>query len=272
VRVAISRWVAPIAVAASLAGCMPAASAVGPSGYEQPDYHYHLAYRDLASQSFLGPEWDIDNFYKDPSSGAWSPKESPEYTADRLLDVHGDGDRHVFHEYVYDLKFVNQRDNGVIWLKAHPLEPETAKRDLDVVLENYAFGLSGTSLYAQSNLFNLETTTSHQFTTFVVSKEPLRLGQVPAVAGTIDLAETDKLRIDPNARSGRVRVIFAKFQIYKSTEGVEALPWPVDNLQGNTYYRIPILLVIGYYNNLAQFDRHLDDFARLLTQISFDSG
>jgi hypothetical protein len=51
---------------------------------------------------------------------------------------------------------LNGRDNGVIWVKAHPFLLADSHRELEVMLNDYADGLSGAGLYAQSNLFSIE--------------------------------------------------------------------------------------------------------------------
>ncbi len=129
-------------------GCGPVAGTLGASGYKQPTYNFSVSYRDPSTRSFLGPDWDLDNFYPD-ESGQWQPKTGPEYEAVRLFDSEGDGNRERLHEFIYDLRFINRRDHSVIWVKAHPLEWAQADFDLDVILSGYADGLSGTTLYAQ---------------------------------------------------------------------------------------------------------------------------
>ena len=93
------------------------------------------------------------------------------------------------------------------------------------------------------------------------------------MTGTIDIVETEKLKLDPNLRSGRVRVVFAKFHTYKPVlSTMQQLRWPVVNYRGDAAYKITTLLVIGYYNDTGQFDRHLDEFTRFLAQVSFPEG
>jgi hypothetical protein len=50
------------------------------------------------------------------------------------------------------------------------------------------------------------------------------------------------------------------------------LRWPIVTYRGAPAYSVSALLVVGYYNTLNQFDRHVDEFAKLLDQISIRDG
>ena len=165
---------------------------------------------------------------------------------------------------------MNGHDDGVIWLKAHPLTPKDAQRDLDVVLSNYADGLSGAGLYAQSNLCSVERTKVRQFMTFVTNKQEMKLGPNLAIAGTIELAEAEKVKLDPSFRTSKVRIVFAEFAFYERPhyQG-DPSPWPVVERDGKSWSRRPALLVAGYYNTVSRFDEHLGEFDDVLRRIAF---
>ena len=132
--------------------CTPASGALGAQGYEQSLSKIQVKYSDPAQQKFLPADWVLDNYAYDPIKKSWSEKKGVQYRALRLLDEDADGTvsrAERRNENIFDLRFVNTRDNAVIWLKVHPMEPSAAGRDLDVILENYADGLEGTGLFEQ---------------------------------------------------------------------------------------------------------------------------
>lgn len=260
----------------------PKVGVVGAAGFDQPRYGYHVTYRDPAAKEFLGPGWKLDNYYVDKQWNKLEPKKGPDYIAIRELDEDDDGvisPTEKNEEPIYDLRFLNAEDDGVIWIKAHPVARADSRRDLEVVLNNYADGLAGTGLYAQSNLFNVQRTKQRQFTTFLTTKEPIQIGPLKGLAGTIELAEVEKLRLDPQFRSERIKVVFIRcsyfvpvFQL--GVAPVSSTSSSVDGARvvkhnGEDCYKRPALLIAGYANTVSRFDSHLKDFDQALSQLVF---
>src|SRR5438876_9799014 len=109
-----------IAIASGcIVGCTaPKMGTIGASGFEQPLFEYRVGYVDAAHASFFGPDWKLDNYVQ--NGGFWAQKKGSQYEALRELDENEDGtiapnERNA--EPIYDLKFVNVHDNGVIWFK-----------------------------------------------------------------------------------------------------------------------------------------------------------
>ena len=265
------------------AACTSASGALGPQGYEQSLTKYRLDYADATRQKFLPDDWMLDNYTYNPSSRKWSEKKGDQYRAVRHLDEDGDGtisssERKI--ENIFDLRFVNSRDNAVIWLKVHPLLPSYASVDLEVILDDYADGLEGSGLFEQSTLFGLAQDKARHFTTFVVKKEPTALGALPAIRGVIEIADVEKLRLDATHRDSKSELVFAKVT-YREKLGINrpAAPrWPVvteiDKGSALTvYYALrTALLVIGYYDDAARFESHLADLHALLGQIAIPAS
>jgi hypothetical protein len=249
--------------------CGPKVGVIGPAGFENAVYEYRVSYRDPAQKMFLGPDWQLDNYYFNTATNSYKAKTGPDYVAEREFDLDGDGTISLSEkssEPIYDLRFVNTKDDGVIWIKAHPVAIVDRQRDLEVVLNNYADGLSGTGLYAQGNLFSVEHAKSRAFTTFVTMKEPITLGGLPGLAGEIEIAEVEKLRLDPKYRSEKVKVAFVRFVFHESMYHTET--WPVVQYKGAQVYERPALLIAGYFNRIANFDSHVKEFDETLKQLS----
>jgi len=262
------------------AACAPAVSgALGPQGYEQSLIKYRLNYADAAGQKFLPDEWMLDNYDYDAFHKKWHEKKGDRYRAERRLDEDGDGtisSSEKKQENIFDLRFVNSRDNSVIWLKVHPLSPTYAGVDLDVILDDYANGLEGTGLFEQSTLFGIVHDKARHFTTFVVKREPTALGDLPAIRGVIEIADVEKLRLDTAHRDSKAELLFAKVT-YLERLGIyrpSSPRWPIVvdpsyKGSGPTTYcaQRTGLLVIGYYNDAMRFDSHLADLHALQSQL-----
>lgn len=258
-------------------GCTPASGGLGPTGYEQALVKYKLSYANPTTQKFLPEDWALDNFTYVADKRAWKEKTGDQYRAIRLLDEDGDGtisESERTEENVFDLRFVNSRDSAVIWLKVHPMAFRNSKRDLDVMLENYADGLAGAGLFEQSSLFGLEQNVARQYTTFVVEKQALAVGPLSAIRGVIEIAEVEKLRLDRSHRDSKAELVFAKVAYLHPVGSVRPTnsPWPMvtgKNGQGGVGYfeKRTGLLVIGYYDDAARFEAHLADFHGLLSRL-----
>src|SRR6188768_230351 len=262
--------------------CTSASGALGPQGYEQSLTKYRVNYADASRRKFLPDDWALDNYTYDPAANKWHEKDGVQYRAVRRLDEDGDGTVSASEQYeenLFDLRFVHSRDGAVIWLKVHPMEADDASRDLEVILESYADGLEGTGLFEQSTLFGLEAAKARHYTTFTVKKESLSLGALPAIRGVIEIADVEKLRLDPAYRDTKAELIFAKVT-YLEKVGISkpsSPRWPIvvtesaptpDGAVSRVYSaRRTGLLVIGYYDDAKRFDSHLADLHALVGQL-----
>jgi hypothetical protein len=253
---------------------MPTAGVLSAAGYSQETYHYRIGYRDVGQKIFITPDWQLDNYYLDPKFNTLKPKGGPNYEATREFDADGDGvisDFEKTEEFIYDLRFTHAKDDGIIWVKAHPVAASDARRDLEVELGDYADGMAGTGLYAQGNLFNLEKVKARTYTTFVTSKHPVTVGPLSGIVGEIELADTERLRIDSKYRSGKVKVLLARFVTQPAPRGRATMNRPASSVQSSSSM-VPALLIVGYYNTAAKFDEHVKDFDLLLGQLSLSPG
>jgi len=278
-------------MALTLWQCASRVGTVGSAGFEQPTYHFRLGYRDASKKDFLGPDWQLDNYFVDEFSGRWKPKQGPDYVTKREFDEDGDGVISVDEkgkEPIYDLRYINTRDDGVIWIKAHPVARGDSRRDLDIVLNDYAEGLSGNGLYAQGNLFSSGHAQAHQFATYVVSKDTIQVGPLTGLVGQIEIADVEKVKLDPASRRGKLEIVFLRFLYHEridelasrtSEESADgrwhaSIPqrWPIVTWNGKTCYERPALLIAGYYNTFSRFDERVKEFDDALRRLSFDPG
>src|SRR6266478_3316996 len=155
----MKRLVLPIGlvVASVIAGCATTATRWDNAGFHEDLYGWEVPY-PAGQKKLVGADWQLDNYHYDTVDGKLVPKEGNEYVAFVREDENGDGRIDPFEKqrvFIYDLRFVHARNNGVIWVQTFRIPPANAARDLDVVLANYADSLAGTGLYRQGSIFNI---------------------------------------------------------------------------------------------------------------------
>lgn len=250
-------------------GCKPTVRFASP-GFVKEDVGLYIPYVDVGTRTLLSPDWQLDNYYF--RGNAWKEKNGPAYEAVREMDWDGDGQISLSErrpEHIFDLRFVNRRDNGVIWVKVHPVLPADAYQRLGVIMNNYADDLSGTALYAEGGLFNLRRAKERQHTTFLVDLAPTTLAGHDAFMGTIEIAEVSKLQYEPNHRDSKVRVLFSK---YVKLDKLTSEKWPRVVKDGHTWAAKTCLAVVGYYNTVDHFDDHLAEFEQFRQSITLPNS
>lgn len=259
--------------AALLGACATSTTAFGPSAYEQTAYHYQINYAQAQGQRLLGTGWQLDNLARDADTGAWVNKAGPEYNWIRSQDTNEDGTISVdetHEEGVYDLRFVNGHDGGVIWTKAHPLLLSRAGEDLDVILERYADQLSGEGLYTAGTIFSAETLKARKFVSFIVERTPLQIGPNMGVSAVIELAESERLRLDPTYRSSRLKIVLTKMAFRNPLDFhlVPGIQQETVRCGSSVCNQGIALLVVGYYNAASHFAEHAGEFDEFVKRIS----
>jgi hypothetical protein len=260
-----------------LGACATTSGAFDRSGYWQKTYGYRVGYADPSQQRLMGAEWRLDNLRLDTVNKQWVDKDGPDYKFERQLDENGDGvisAWEVRKEAIFDLRLVNVRDSGVIWIKAHPLAHEDAARELDVILKGYANELSGTGFYASTSVFSEVEVKTRQYISFVTRREPVTVGPNLGVLASIELAEVERLRLDPAHRASRLKVVFSKiaYQRLVNARGFDApyppTRWPTAKCGEGLCEQRCALLVMGYINAIEHFDAHTAEFDGFLKQVT----
>lgn len=264
-----------VALAVTIAACGPArGGALSPTGYASTKYAYEVTYDDPSARTFLPAPWRLDNFTTD-NRGNLIEKDKGTYIAIRKLDENADGEVSASErqeEHLYDLRFVNGRDNGVIWSKAHPMRFVDRDRELSVIVDNYIDSLSGTGLYTEGSVFSTEQGKERDYTTFVKEKRNIVVDRHPAVMAVVEIAEAEKLKADPAYRKQKVKVIFTRFGYLDRVDNrrSETNGWPVvDNGPGRRFLARRGILVLGYANTGDDFDRDVAAFDSFVLQVRF---
>jgi len=153
----------------------------------------------------------------------------------------------------------------------HPLD---ASRDLEVLLGNYADSLAGTGLYENGNVFGLSTLKARSFTTFVGDRKEFRLGPHRALRAMIELAQTERLRAEPNSRAAKIGVVLTKFHYLEpiDAQGPGLLATDLTGTVtegGKLWKKRTAVLLVGYYNDVEHFDRELPDFDAFVSRLAW---
>jgi hypothetical protein len=130
---------------------------------------------------------------------------------------------------------------------------------------------AGTGLHASANIFSIERITSRQFMSLLADRAPMQMGPNLAVSARIDLAEPERLRLDPKHRSSRLKIVFTKMAFQNPLgDHVETGTEQSTIRCGGTHpcKQGMALLMIGYYNDAAHFDQHVGEFDDLVKRIA----
>jgi hypothetical protein len=203
-------------------------------------------------------DWRLDNFHGDP--GNREPKGGADYEAHYFVDVDRDGQTDDLGEYyIYDLRFTHARDDGVIWLRTVPLPLDDADKALRVLANAYVEGIA----HDRYEVVQLEgtlraTNTEVSYATQMLSSASGTVGDQEAFGVMVNVANTNQLKLDPNARWKRVELVLVRTPFaFKVKSGHKKGDGP-----------IPVLMVLGYASSLEDFDTDRGAFEDLLSRVS----
>lgn len=211
---------------------------------------YTLPYAHAQSRSFLPDGWVLENYHVDGAGHPTTPKTGSDWQRTLSIDL-DDGKPVDLTVDTYDLRFAHAETNATIWLRSIPVAPRAAKRDLQGVANDWAEGLSGTGFFALDA--GPVKVGAQQFATRIIRSRVGRIVGEPAFDVTVELANVDQLRLDPNFRSAIGRVVFART---KFEYGLKRF--------GDRPLALPIRWMIGYANNPRDFARQEKDFEGFL--------
>ncbi|MGC4068762.1 MAG: hypothetical protein QM784_29775 [Polyangiaceae bacterium] len=248
-------WILRPLAATLLVGCMSNRPVLTPQGLHHERYGYDVAYDDASTQSFLGDLWRLDNFYKAGWSSELVPKTAAQYQSTLFFDADNNGSYETTEvASKYDLRFEHRVTAGVIWLSGYPLSRFDQSKDLRAIVHDWTSDLNGaqlgmvrtddTLLVNATNLAAVQTT-----------EVPAKLANREAIAATIDIANVEQIKLAPNARVRRIKLVMVRTgKSYRGPGGGD----------------FPLLLVAALSDQPEYFEKQVADFDRFLGQIVID--
>lgn len=235
--------------------CRPSVGTFAPNAFRHPEYPLHVRYHDAASQALMPADWELDNFNR--FRGRLQAKTGAEYETRLYADTDGDGTSDDLGTFkTYDLKFIHRRNAGVIWIRTIPIEQKHRERELRVMADGIVESFAGGGY----DLVEIEgslrrTTTDRRYAAKLLSRGDGSLAGRDAHAITVDIANLDQRRVDPESVEARMMLVLVR-------SGFEF------KLPGSFGKRtLPVLLLAAYVNSPADFDASLTEFHGLLDRV-----
>lgn len=244
-------------------GALLSASCAKPAAFRGPafgneNHAYAVTYDDAYNQMILGPDWILDNYQRTPARKKGDPdtftrKVGNEYTSVAKFDLDDDG---TYEDTVklpsYDFLFKNRKTNAQIWVSTIPLSRDLGDKELRVLLSNYVDLASGAgAVVVNFGLGGMTVSGGKRFSARLLEKAEAQLMGQAALAGTIETADIDQLKLSPDARWEKTRVVLVKPEFRFG--------------RGDARFRV--LMIAGYSNNPEDFDKQYPEFKRLLSKV-----
>jgi hypothetical protein len=234
-------------------------------GYDHPKAGLRILYKDASKEQFIDDAWRVDNFYRG-TSGGWSRKQGTDYYGIRLVEDERRGHVRQEHAHFFELKLNHAETNGVIWVQTFKLPTKHKATKLEVLLNNYVNSLSGSGLYLEGNIYGLQQIKVKKYSARVRHKRWIRLHHYNALRARIDIVNLDRFKVSSKDATTSVDVVLLRYW-WTSTKEVQDPRNPV--VWVKTRLHNPVMLVVGYKNAAAYFEKQRPDFQTFLQQIRF---
>ncbi len=253
-----------LACAVGLSGaCSSIDSQFQTVGFRDRTFGFRVAYVDAAARALMGPDWMLDNFVFNDDGTPQAEKTAERYLTTLSFDVDGDGEMDTDRELrLYELRFVHRRDGGVLWMRTIPVADRFAQTELRLLGHDYVEEVAGGDYYAV-RFAGRDLVEDVRFATAIVEEGELTVDGHPAYRVTFDVANVDQIRLDPDSRTARVRLVLIR-PPYRSRVSV-----------ARDTHDYATLVAVGYSNAPEYFDAHtaeLDDFLSRLVLVPSPGG
>jgi len=246
---------------AFIMGCGPSLrGSFSSTGFAHSDYPYRVVSPSPPGYQILGPEWRLDNYYL--RRGKLEAKKGADYESDYYVDVNRDGKADDLGEFhTYDLRYVHKRTAGVIWLRTIPLPVSASEKELRVLARDYVDEITGTHYETvQLKGYVVHINKERAYAVDIVESAGGTVARRPAHAVTVEVASVEQLKLSPDRRQTRVRLVLIRpgFTFKRRTAGGRGA-------------KLPVLMLAGYANHVDDYQASLADFERFLGQIEIQA-
>lgn len=225
---------------------------------EDAFYHDTFPYRVMnAEAGALRPTeaWRIRNYQLGKHGEPLKPKRGGE--VEFRFDTDNDGTFESKRRLPrYDVLLTHRNDDGQIWVRTVPLSAENSETDLAILARRFVEAVAGEGSLTVTLQDGASATAGARLATRVLDAHKGRLDDIEAYEVIFEIANVDQLKLDPNSRWQRVRLIFSRPDSFQYSVG-------------RATYSVMILL--GYENFPEAFAEGNKDFERLLGRVDLMS-
>jgi hypothetical protein len=230
--------------------CAPPSSAFGPTSFRSPNGDYQIEYSQRAQQLLIDDNWTVQNYRY--GYGAPEALTKGDFVSQSIW-VMPDGSRRRIRTATYEL-LLEHVTNATIWVRLVPLPERVRSKEIRFLAENYVNNLTG-SFYSDSLEPQLG---ERRISAKILSSDPLSVIDYAARRVRFEVVNLDQLEHDPNAPRETVEVVIVKG------------PFQIQTI-GTARGAVPAVLVLGYANGAAEFDKLYPDFTWLLQNVQHAS-
>jgi hypothetical protein len=226
---------------------------INDQGYAHANFPYLVSSRKDAL--LMSPAWLLDNYFVE--LGKTKPKASSAYKTEYALDINGDGvvDNRP-SALLYDLKFKHRQRDGLVVLRTFPISIDQKDRELRVIMQDLVDDVAGAGYEAIRINDEHRRVEEKRDAASIIDRAPATLAGLEAYAATIDVANVDQLKLTPEARRVRVRLVVARTPFRYTPKNI------------SNKASFPVLMLAEYASLPEDYERDLPDFLDLLGRVA----
>ncbi|NRA68252.1 MAG: hypothetical protein HRU19_27455 [Pseudobacteriovorax sp.] len=225
------------------------------SGFEHKKMGYKIPYLDKTSGQFLPKNWRME---KD-ARGRIKLPDSRQYT--KSVTSYNNYKKRVGYQPL-NLIFNHAETNGVISVHSYPLSELEKDKKLDILAQNYTNALSGKFFATLTFSGRVRLGASKTWVSKLLKQNIYKEGGVEILEAVIEVANSDQLKLDPNHRDEKVKIVMMK------PDAFGAWSETYKNKKGEDYRLFfPSLIVMIYSMNhgyYADYEKEFDQFVDAL--------
>lgn len=205
----------------------------------------------------LGVGWALSNFDRDAlgrldrprrSGPRWSDKVSVDANDDGVIDITTTVPK-------YDLLYESRTEDASIWLTVVAVSEQTGQKALPTLAQRYVNGIAG-GIYGWNA--HAGVMQESRWAAAIVSEAMTTIGSRPAYRFDVDVANLDQLRLTPDARERRLRVVIVRPGDRAYHVGRELVPGG-----------LPVIVTLVMSSTPEAFERNLAALDRLASHVAF---
>ncbi len=231
-------------------------------GYRHPTHKYSVPFSHPNLRSFMTEDWKVDNYTYTYTAQKFERKWESRYRGELPFDRNSDSVPKPEKTFYSDLMLRHFRSEGTIWICTRDLMPKQSNLRLKVFFDNYVHSLISNERMLCGDVFGYQTQ-KPIFSARVLEHKRTELTPYSALEATMVLDDPRIYTPNPVEGVGKIRVVMAKINS-------QIKRW-ISTHEGGKLIEEPgqVLMIVGYFNIPADFDKYEADFDSFLEQIYF---